>query len=160
MKKLTRRSFSLLELMAVIAIICVLAVVGVSSYRSYTIKASIAALISTTDKVKNEVEDAHNQGTIFGTSASQTYVASSAANKPYALLDIIRVNYGCVNIDIDLTVLNLDGTKQLTITWCPYLDNGSIEWRCGYDSASYSGYIQYLPANCQTVDTAIQDTSF
>lgn len=158
--KSTQTGFSLIELMAVVAIIAILAIVAVPSYRDYTIRASIAALIPSADKVKNEVEDAHNQGTVFGTTANQTYLASSATDKPYGLLDIIRVNYGCVNIDVDLNALNLDGTKQLTITWCPTVNNGSIEWRCGYDAASYAGYIAYLPANCQQSRATIQDTAF
>lgn len=162
MQRFTKnKAFSLLELMVVSAIICILSVVGVVSYRDYTIKASIAALVPTADKVKNSVEDAHNQGTVFGTTGAQTFVASGMANKPYGLLDIIRVNYGCVNLDIDLGALNLDNTKQLTMTWCPYLDHGAIEWQCGYDTASFADYIKYLPPNCQAnVNTAIQDTSF
>jgi Tfp pilus assembly major pilin PilA len=146
--------------MTVVAIVCILAVVGVSSYRSYTIRASVAALIPTADKVKNAVEDAHNQGTVFGTSGNQTYISSSVANKPYAMLDVIRVNYGCVNIDVDLNALNLDTSKQLTIMWCPTVNNGSIEWRCGYTAASYSAYITYLPANCQNTSASITDTTF
>lgn len=153
------KGFSLLELMVIVAITCILAIVGVSSYRDYTLRASVASLIPTADKVKNEVEDAHNQGTIFGTSGDQTYIDIAATNKPYALLDVIRVDYGCVNIGVDVTALNLDPAKQLIITWCPTIDNGSIEWRCGYDTASDAGYVKYLPANCQTVNTAIQDTS-
>lgn len=156
-----KKGFSLLELMVVTAIICILSVVGVVSYRDYTIKASIAALVSTADKVKNSVEDAHNQGTIFGTTGNETFVSSGTANKPYALLDVERVDYGCVNVDIDLAALKLDNTKQLTMTWCPYLDQGAIEWQCGYDAASFADYIKYLPPNCQNnVNTAIQDTAF
>lgn len=152
--------FSLIELMAVVAIICFLAIVAVPSYRDYTIRASVAALMSSADKVKNEVEDAHNQGTIFGTGAPQTFIPSNMANKPNGLLDVIRVDYGCVNIDIDLVALKLDGTKQLTLTWCPYNSNGAVEWRCGYGSASSSDYLKYLPASCQQVNTSIQDTTF
>lgn len=154
------KSFSLLELMAVIAIIAILAVIAIPAYRDYIIRASIAALVPTADKVKNEVEDAHNQGTIFGTSGDQTYIASGATDKPYAMLDLVRSSYGCVDIGIDLATLALDDEQELTLTWCPAVDNGSIEWQCGYVSGSYAAYVQYLPKECQQVNTSIQDTSF
>lgn len=152
--------FSLLELMAALAVVCILAAVSVTSYRSYTIRASIAALTPTADQAKNEVENAHNVGTIFGTSGNETIVASNTPNKPYALLDIVRGNYGCVTINIDLAALNLDDEQELGMVWCPTLSDGSIVWNCGYTSASFADYITYLPGVCQTVITSIQDTSF
>lgn len=154
------RAFSLIELLAVISIISILAVIAVPSYRAHNIRASIAALIPLADTAKNDVEVEHNQGVIFGTSADQVYIADSVADKPYALNDIVRVNYGCVNLNIDLAALNLDTSKQLTLVWCPTVDNGSVEWRCGYDPTSYADYISYLPANCQDDITTLIDTSF
>jgi type IV pilus assembly protein PilA len=153
-------AFSLIELMIVIAIISVLAVVAVTSYRDYVIRSSIAALIPLAGQAKNDVEDAHNEGTIFGTGGGKTYVASSATDKPLGLYSMTRVDYGCVNITIDLAALRLDNTKTLILTWCPRVDNGSIAWRCGYDSTSYSGYISYFPSNCQASSSSILSTSF
>jgi len=154
------QGFSLVELMVVIAIVAILATVSVISYKTYSIRSRISSLITVANNVKTEVEASHNQGIIFGASSSQTYIASNASNKPSGLYSMSQVAYGCVNIDLDLTALNLDGTKTLMITWCPTEDNGSIQWRCGYDSTSYSSYLTYLPSNCQSVNTAIQNTSF
>lgn len=155
-----RRGFSLLELLAVLAIAAILSAVAISSYRDYTIRASIAALLPLADKVKNGVTDEHNQGTVFGASGAQTYVDSSSTDKPFALQDITRADYGCVNIGIDLSALKLDVTKQLILTLCPTVDDSSIEWHCGYDVASYAPYVKYLPANCQSVNTGLVDYSF
>lgn len=155
-----RFGFSLLELLAVLAIVAILSTVAVTSYRDYTIRASIAALIPLAEKIKNEVSSEHNQGTIFSTTGDQTYVASASTDKPYALLEIVRTNYGCINVGIDLATLKLDATKELILTLCPVVDGNSIEWRCGYDTASYAAYVKYLPANCQTVSTSILDSSF
>lgn len=157
---LRRDGFSLLELLAVLSIVAILSAVAISSYRDYTLRASIAALMPLADKIKNQVAEEHNQGTIFGTSGSQTYVDSSSSDKPFALLDITRSNYGCVNIGIDLSALKLDASKQLILVLCPYLDDNSIEWRCGYDAASFATYVKYLPANCQNASSSILDPTF
>ena len=155
------RAFSLIELLAVISIIGILSVVSVTSYRSHNIRTAIAALIPLADAAKNSVEDEHNQGVVFGASSGDTvYVASNIADKPYALEDIVRVNYGCVNLNIDLAALGLDNTKQLTLVWCPTIDNRAVEWRCGYDPDSYADYISYLPANCQNDISAFVDSTF
>lgn len=151
--------FSILELMVVVSIIAVLAVIVVPSYRDYTLRATIASLMPIADKVKNEVEDAHNQGTIFGTSGNQTYIASSAPDKPYGLLDLTRVAYGCVNISIDTAGIGLEA-QTLTLAWCPTVIEGSVQWQCGYAAGSYADYVQYLPAKCQVQTSTIQDTNF
>lgn len=156
------RAFSMVELMSVICIVGILSVISYSSYRDYVIRSAISALIPLASEVKNAVEVAHNDGTIFGTSAAEVYVASSDTDRPYALLEMKRVNYGCINIGIDLDIIKLDSTggKELIITWCPTSDYGGLEWKCGYDATSYSSYLKYLPAECQSSSTSIRDTSF
>ncbi|HSX19832.1 MAG TPA: prepilin-type N-terminal cleavage/methylation domain-containing protein [Gammaproteobacteria bacterium] len=155
-----KRAFSLLELMAAMSIMVILAVVAIPAYRTYTVRAAIASLIPMAESAKNDVEAAHNQGTVIGTSGSVNYLSGS--DPAYGLSTLTRENYGCVKIGINLGGLGLDttGGKTLALYECPYLDNGAVEWRCGYDSASYSGYLTYLPANCQTVNTSIQTTTF
>lgn len=154
------RAFSLLELMVVVSIIAILAIVVVPSYRDYTVRASIASLIPVADKAKNEVEDAHNQGVIFGTSGSQTYIAANAEDKPYGLATLTQGNYGCITIGIDLDALSLDTSQQLGISFCPRVVDDSIIWQCAYSSGSSVDYVEYLPAICQQAVTSIQDTSF
>jgi len=154
------RAFSLIELMVVIGIVALLVTAGVISYKKSVISSNIVSLISAADAVKNSVESSHNQGTIFGSGSSQTYVASTDTNKPHGLYSLTQVDYGCVDLNIDLAAIGLDGTKTLILVWCPSENNGSIEWACGYDSSSYSSYLSYLPSNCQTVNTSIQSTSF
>ncbi len=156
----SHNAFSLVELMVVISILAILAVTAVTSYRDYMIRGSIASLMPLADRVKNEVEDAHNQGTVFGNGSSQIYVANSSSDKPFALYSMSRVSYGCVDIQIDLAALDLDPSQTLILTWCPTIDNASIEWQCGYDSASASAYLHYLPAICQSSSSSIQNASF
>lgn len=159
-KNTSEFGFSLLEIMAVVSIIAILAVISIPSYRSYTIRSSIAALMTTADKAKYDVEEAHNQGTIFGTSGNQTYIANNATDKPYALLDMVRGNYGCVNISIDTAKVGLDTNQAIVMVFCPSVVDGSIEWKCGYGAATYASYVQYLPSACQVPIASIQDTAF
>jgi prepilin-type N-terminal cleavage/methylation domain-containing protein len=155
------KGFSLIELMTVLAIITALAVTATISYRDYTIRSTIGSLLPLAEQAKTDVENAHNQGTIFGSSGTQTYVSSSAADRPLGLMDIIRTGYGCVQIDINLTSIGLDGTKQLAMVLCPTINAASIEWQCGYSASSYASYLSYLPATCQSnTATSIQNTSF
>lgn len=154
------RAFSLIEITVVIIIVALLSTVGVISYKKSVVSSKIVSLMSSANIVKNSVESSHNQGTIFGSSSSQTYVASTDTNKPLGLYSLTQVAYGCVDLNLDLAALGLDGSKTLILVWCPSENNGSIEWACGYDSTSESSYLSYLPSNCQAVNTSIQSTSF
>lgn len=153
-------AYSLLELMVVVAIVASLSAFAFVSYQQYLVRSNIAALIPLADQAKNAVEDEHNQGTIFGASGTEIFVADADTAKPFALANITRVAYGCVNVKLDLAALKLDTSKILIITWCPTENEGSVEWKCGYDSTSFSSYLKYLPSNCQAVNTSIRDTSF
>lgn len=154
------QAFSVIELMVVISIIAILAVVAIPSYRSYTVKASIASLLPVADKAKNEIEDAHNQGVVFGNNAGPDYIPSSAPNKPEGLISMGLEAYGCVTLELDAGALGLDENQTIVLMYCPEVVDGSIEWQCGYHSSTYAGYVQYLPTNCQVPLASIQDTNF
>src|SRR5688572_16053278 len=99
------QAFSVIELMVVISIIAILAVVAIPSYRSYTVKASVASLIPVADKVKNEIEDSHNQGVVFGNNAGPEYISSSTPDKPEGLISMSLEAYGCVALELDAGAL-------------------------------------------------------
>lgn len=153
--------FSLIELMTVLSIITILAVTAVISYRDYTIRSTVASLLPLAEKAKLDVEEAHNQGLVFGTTGNEVYVDNTASDKPFGLYDVIRTDYGCVNVAVDLAALNLEATNELIMVLCPTTDNGSIEWRCGHTSTSTAAYLTYLPSACQTnSNNDIANTSY
>lgn len=160
-KKRLLAGFSLIELMTVLSIITILAVTAVISYRDYTIRSTVASLLPLAEKAKHDVEEAHNQGLLFGTTGNEVYVDNASDDKPFGLYDVIRTDYGCVNIAIDLAALNLEATNELIMVLCPTTDNGSIEWRCGHTSTSTAEYLTYLPSACQAdTNNDIADTSY
>jgi prepilin-type N-terminal cleavage/methylation domain-containing protein len=156
-----RAAFGLLEIMAVLAIVAFLSSIAVASYRESVIKSNIASLIQLVTVAKADVEYAHNQGTVFGTSGNQTYVASTDVGKPLGLESVVRVSYGCIDVTVSMADLNLDTSKDIVITICPNTNEENyIEWRCGYGATTDADYVKYLPNDCQNTVASIRDTSF
>lgn len=153
-------AFTLLELMIVIAILSIIAIVAVSEYRDYAISAKIAAVIPSASSTRIKVEKEYIEGTTFGVT-TETIVPNTDTDKPNGLYELTRGNYGCVQLEIDLDEVGLDSSsKRLILVWCPSIDQGAIEWRCGYNNTlSHGGYITFLPGECQNTLSSIRDTS-
>lgn len=159
--KFRAAAFSIVELMIVIAIVAALATAIILTYKDYITRARISALMPLVQSVKVDVENAHNQGTIFGTGTTQTYVSSSDPDKPSGLQSIIRGAYGCIDLQLNLAEIQLDVARDITIVLCPNKADGNfIEWKCGYESSTFADYITYLPADCQNSLASVRDTSF
>lgn len=151
--------FSLVELMVVIAIIATLATVAAPTYREHMLRTKVSSLIPMTNAAKIDIIEDISMGNTYGATTADI-IASGASSKPAYLDDLVRGNYGCINVNYDLSQLGLaDGSgEELTMQICPSLSASNIiTWNCGYSGTTTAGYVPYLPSNCR--QAAVTDTS-
>ncbi len=155
------RAFSMIEIVVVIAIISILAFIAVSSYKEHVASSAIITSAISLEPFKNEVFKQHINGVVFGT-ATEILIASASADKPKYLDQLVRGEYGCLELQYDLDALGLpsNNSEILTLVYCPQTNSQGdmVEWVCGYSTDTTTEYITYLPEACQ--QAVAPDTSF
>lgn len=171
---MSRKSFSLIELMVVIAIVGVLTSVAIPTFRFYRTKAQIAHMIQLLSKIAH---DGHKEYTAKGSfPSSMSYNGVSASNSfqlinsppvysfywhgtsNYAVLAFNTTGLGGITGYSNPTTANPSGTTHSAIVFGIRDLNGIVKTACGHSGPEYVDVdipFESLPSTCQC--TGIND---
>lgn len=135
MNKKIQQGFTLIELMIVVAIIGILAAVALPAYQDYTVKAKLAAAISSVDSIKTAIGVCVQENGNTATTCDNSTAAEQAASGIPGFTATKEVATAVVTDGVLVVTLqgsgaigqNLDGK---TITMTPTLTAGqtTLQW--------------------------------
>jgi type IV pilus assembly protein PilA len=137
MKIMSRKGFTLIELMIVVAIIGILAAVALPAYQDYTVRSKVSELLLQTSAYKMQVsEKMFNDGSLASAGVGLTVSISGKISGGQV------TDAGLVTIAGSSATIGTDVTVVLT----PSIAGGRVIWAC---SAGTPASMRYLPAECR-----------
>ena len=134
---ITRRGFTLIELMIVVAIIGILAAVALPAYQDYTIRARVSELVMQAGAYRTQVsEKMFNDATLA--SAGQGLTVAVAG----------KMTGGSVTDTGTVTVVGSATSvgTVVTIILAPTISGGRVIWSC---SAGSPALFRFVPPECR-----------
>lgn len=152
---MSKRGFSLIELMIVIAILGIVAAIAIPAYGDYIIRAKVSGMIGAVDTVKHSVAEYRgvngNLAEIDPADPDATFTALGI-DDPTDLSDAINsIEFTKVDDDYMAIVIcgstvgqgtPADDTVDIYFTGV-YSDSG-MKWGCAYEGSS-----KYVPSSCR-----------